>query len=348
MAGAPRQKQKILLLLRILCEHTDAQHALTLAQLGEELERAGVSSERKALYRDLKAFSDAGFKIGRIRSKDTRYYWSGNPMTAADFLLLSNLVRISPQIPRKRKPELQKKLRTFAPLPSQKAAFSGLLSVVPERAVSERVYGNVEILFEAILSGNKVRFSYRGTALREQVSSRRFPSFQTVSPYRLVWSDGYYLVAADEEDALVFYRVDRMEELTKTSLSAVDIREIGGDLDFDLDQYIKGYFTSLEDPVHMVFRISHGFLSEAERQFPFDAAVEPAVDGSYLLTCDVSFDDALFGWLLLHSDDVQLLYPESAVCRLRDLSRAAARVYASDDAPESGINYEEYGNTVDK
>ncbi|MBO5248572.1 MAG: WYL domain-containing protein, partial [Clostridia bacterium] len=303
--------------------------------------RAGVPCERKSLYRDLNALSDAGFTVEKIRSKDTRYYWAGNPMTESDLLLFSNLVRISPQIPRKRKPELQKKLRAFVSLPLQKTAFSNLLSVVPESSVTERVYCNVEVLFDAILSGNKVRFSYRGTALREQVSPRRVSPLHTVSPYRLVWSDGYYLVAADEEESLVFYRVDRIEELTKTSFSTVDIREIGGDLDFDLDQYIKGYFTSLEDPVHMVFRISDGFLSEAERKFPFDATVEPAVDGSYLLTCDVSSDEALFGWLLLHSEDVQLLYPESAVCRLREFSRAAARVYVFDDTAESGINYEE-------
>lgn len=348
MAGTPRQKQKTLLLLRILWERTDEQHPLTLTELGEELARAGIEWERKSLYRDLKALSDAGFTVGTVRSKDTRYYLEDRPLSQSDILLLSNLLRIAPVIPRKRKPELEKKLRLLTPIPCQRDAFFDLLSVIPDSAVTERVYSNVELLFDAILSGKKVRFLYQGSVLRENSFRRKRPFYQTVSPYRLVWSDGYYLVAGDEEGDLTFYQVGRMEELTVTSHTAVDIREVGGDLDFDLNQYVKGYFASLEDPVHMIFRVSERFLSGAERYFPPDSLIEPTADGSYLLTCDIPADDTLFGWLLLHSDDICLCYPESLVSRLQAISRTAMRVYETVDTAESGINYEEKGNTVDK
>ncbi len=331
MAGTPRQKQKTLLLLRILCERTDEEHALTLSELADELARAGIESERKSLYRDLNALTEAGFTVGTVRSKDTRYYWADRPLTRNDCLLLSNLLRIAPVVPRKRKPELEKKLRALAPVTCQREAFADLLSVIPESAVTERVYSNVEVLFNAILSGVKVRFTYKGSVLRESFPRRRTARHQTVSPYRLVWSDGYYLVAADDDGDLAFYRVDRMEELTVTSLAASDIREVGGDLDFDLNQYIKGYFASLEDPIRMIFRVSEGFLPGAERRFPSDSVIEPAVDGSYLLTCDVPADEALFGWLLLHSEDIRLLYPEAIVARLRQFSRTSAAVYRGDD-----------------
>lgn len=348
MAGTPRQKQKTLLLLRILCERTDEQHALTLSELGEELSKLGISSERKSLYRDLNAISDAGFSVGTVRSKDTRYYWADRPLNQKDVILLSNLLRISPSIPRKRKPELEKKLRSLIALPCQSDTFANLLSSIPDGGITERVYSRVELLFDGILSGRKVRFFYKGSILQEQSRHRRMSHYQIVSPYRLVWSDGYYLVAADEEGNLAFYRVDRMEELTVTPHSAIDIREIGGDLDFDLGQYIKGYFASLEDSVHMIFRVSEGFMSGAERFFPSDSVIEPAVDGSYLLTCDIPADESLFGWLLLHSEDIRLIYPESLTSRLRELSDTAMRTYGASDTAESGINYEESGNTVDK
>lgn len=330
MAGTPRQKQKTLLLLRILCERTDAAHPMTLAELAEELNRVGIESERKSLYRDLSALNDAGFTIGVVRSKDIRYYWADRPLSRNDCLLLSNLLRVAPLVPRKRKPELEKKLRTLAPAGLQRESFADLLSVIPESAVTERVYSNVEVLFDAILSGRKVRFTYRGSVLSEHTVRRRSVLYQTVSPFRLVWSDGYYLVAADEECEIAFYRVDRMEELTVTPHAAVDIREVGGDLDFDLNQYIKGYFASLEDPVHMIFRVTEGFLLRAERRFPSDSVIETAVDGSYLLTCDAPADEALFGWLLLHGEDIRLLYPESTVARLREYARSASLAYGAE------------------
>jgi Fe2+ or Zn2+ uptake regulation protein len=80
MTEKENQKQKILHLLRILSERTDPDHAMTLAELSEELGRIGIKSERKSLYRDLHALTEAGFSVGVIRSRDVRYYWNGSPL----------------------------------------------------------------------------------------------------------------------------------------------------------------------------------------------------------------------------------------------------------------------------
>ena len=335
MAGTPKQKQKTLYLLRILCERTDAEHAMTLSELAEELEKVGIKSERKSLYRDLHALAEAGFSVGTVRSKDVRYYWDGSPLSRRDFMLLANLIRISPAVPRKRKLELERKLHFLASSNRRRDCFADYLSVLPESAVTERVYSIAEVLLDAISANRKVRFTHKGSALRDMTPRRRsVASAHTVSPYRLVWSDGYYLVGADDFCELHFYRLDRMEGLTVTELAAADIREIGGDLDFDLNQYVKGVFSSLEDPVHMIFRVSEEFLSTAERRFPADSVIESAGSGSYLLTCDAQADDTLFGWLLLHSDDIRLLYPDALVRRLGAYAGAAAAMYHVDDAAE--------------
>lgn len=335
MSGKPKQKQKILFLLRILFEHTDGEHAMTLAELSEELARQGIESERKSLYRDLEALNEAGFSVGVLRSRDVRYYWKGYPLNRKDHLLLSNLLRAAQNVPRKRKHELEGKLRGFASQTERDVCYGDFLSVIPDRAVSERVYSNAEFLFDAVLSGKKVRFVYKGSALRDMTPRRRnTSSVQLVSPYRLVWCDGYFLVGADGNGEISFYRISRMEELTLTDVIAEDIREIGGDLDFDLEQYIKGYFASLQDPEHMIFRVSESFLPMAERRFDSDSVIESAGTGFYLLTCDAPADEDLFGWLLLHSEDISLLYPESLVSHLRSLATACGAVYKNNDAAE--------------
>ena len=335
MAGTPRQKQKILMLLRILSEETDRDHAMTLEELSAALLRVGLECERKALYRDLAALSDAGFTVKTVRSRDVRYYFDGSPLTRRDRMLLANLLRISPAVPRKRKPELEKKLRALTPFPQQRECFADVLSVLPEGSVTERVYSNVEVLYDGILSGRKVRFLYKGTALRDlSLRRKRTVTYPVVSPYRLVWNDGYFLVGADASGELMFYRVDRMEDLSVTDQEAIDIREIGGDLDFDLNQYVKGVFSSLEDPVPMIFRVSGGFLAEAERRFPSDSIIESAGGGEYLLSCEIPADETLFGWLLLHPEDLRLVYPEGLVQRLRAVVAASYTAYPPEDTAE--------------
>lgn len=335
MAGTPLQKERPLYLLRILCERTDAEHPMSLAELGAALEQLGVPGERKALYRDLRALTQAGFSVRTVRSRDVRYYWDGSPFSRQDLMLLSNLIRISSSVPRKRKPELEKKLRSFTALPRQRDCVAEYLSVFPDGTVTERTYSNVERLIDAIRGGKKVRFSHKGSALRDMTPRRKaVQTVQTVSPYRLVWSEGYYLVGADENGELCFYSADRIEGLTVTDRTVADLREIGGDLDFDLDQYVKGVFSSLEDPVHMIFRVSEAFLSAAERRFPSDSVIESAGESHYLLTCDVPADDGLFAWLLLHSGDIRLLYPDPLVRRLEDLAKGAFALYGRNDAAE--------------
>ena len=348
MAGTPRQKQKVLLLLRILYERTDASHGMTLQELAHALQRYGIECERKSLYRDLEAISDAGFQVERVRTKDVRYYWADRPLTKSDGLLLTALLQTGAAVPRKRKSELVRKLLSLAPISFRRILLLPEQIIADGRSeVSERVYPNVEFLCEAIRSGVRVHFSYRGTVTEDGTMRRSETAAQTVSPYRIVWKNGYYLVAADIRKQLTFYRVDRISDLQMTQIPVLDLREAGGDLDFDLNQYLYGAFFSSEDPVRMIFRIRRDFLPVAERRLPPDASVEDDGIDFCMVACE-SIPEEWFGFLLCHSREICLLSPASAVRRLQVLSARAARTYPESNAAEYGINYDETGKTVDK
>ena len=53
MAKGPRQKMKLLYLLKILSERTDEDHLMTVPQMVEALAEYGIGAERKSLYDDL-------------------------------------------------------------------------------------------------------------------------------------------------------------------------------------------------------------------------------------------------------------------------------------------------------
>ena len=60
-----RQKLKLLYLMRMLEEETDAEQGLTMAQILERLEAQGITAERKGIYRDIEAH--ARVRLGRAR-----------------------------------------------------------------------------------------------------------------------------------------------------------------------------------------------------------------------------------------------------------------------------------------
>ena len=71
MAKSGNQKLKLLVLLRYLTRQSDEQHPVTVAQMIEELERHGITAERKSIYDDLEALRLFGIDVVQQRGKIT-------------------------------------------------------------------------------------------------------------------------------------------------------------------------------------------------------------------------------------------------------------------------------------
>lgn len=61
MSRGTNQKFKFTYLMRVMLEKTDDDHALTMSQIMDELEKYDVTAERKSIYAD---FSDMIEKFG--------------------------------------------------------------------------------------------------------------------------------------------------------------------------------------------------------------------------------------------------------------------------------------------
>ncbi len=56
-------KPRLLYLMKILYEETDERHGLSLPEIQTRLAGSGITSERKALYRDIAALNEFGFTV---------------------------------------------------------------------------------------------------------------------------------------------------------------------------------------------------------------------------------------------------------------------------------------------
>ena len=74
------QRDRTLCLVRILYEQTDEKHPLTTPQLIRRLEKAGLTAERKSVYRDLGAMKKWGFPIDHRRGLGGGWYMASHPL----------------------------------------------------------------------------------------------------------------------------------------------------------------------------------------------------------------------------------------------------------------------------
>ena len=115
MSRGENQKLKLAYLTRIMLEKTDEEHALTLAQIIQELEARGVTAERKSLYNDFADMTDKlGVEIIKEQiGRDTFYHVGSRDFELAEVKLLIDAIQSSKFITEKKSNALIKKLETL-------------------------------------------------------------------------------------------------------------------------------------------------------------------------------------------------------------------------------------------
>lgn len=217
------QKEKLLSLIRMLQEETDAEHGLTMPQIIERLEAQGISAERKALYRDIQALRDAGFDIQKLRTRPVQYALVRGELGINDVMMLVDVVQASPFLTDRKSNQLVKSLKGLVSERERKQLGRRVHVQGRIRNQNESIFHSVDRIHEAIQRKRKIEFLYfsYGTDLerRPRHDGKRY----VVTPMRVAFADNnYYLVAFDDEDELVkTYRVDRMQIAQISSQPAV-------------------------------------------------------------------------------------------------------------------------------
>lgn len=83
-----RQKLKLLYLMRMLEEETDAEQGLTMAQILERLEAQGITAERKGIYRDIEALREFGLDVRTYQRAPVEYAVEHRAFAFAELQLL--------------------------------------------------------------------------------------------------------------------------------------------------------------------------------------------------------------------------------------------------------------------
>lgn len=113
MPNVSEKKKKLLCLLKIFVEKTDAEHTMTLPQLLDELETMGIPAERKSVYDDIETLRSMGLEIETRKSKTFQYFLEKRRFSFSELQVLAGLIQKEPSFTAKQKTELLEKLATL-------------------------------------------------------------------------------------------------------------------------------------------------------------------------------------------------------------------------------------------
>ena len=92
------KKLKLLYLMRVFRESTDATHGLTIPEISKKMEAYQFTPERKSLYTDLDTLGVYGFAVESDGKRPPRYHYtpdSDKDLTLREMKLISDCVRSS-------------------------------------------------------------------------------------------------------------------------------------------------------------------------------------------------------------------------------------------------------------
>lgn len=314
MAGSSQQKLKILYLMRILHEQSDEEHPMSAVDLLRELERYGISAERKSIYKDLDLLSDYGMDIVRTRSPKQGWFLGKREFELPELRLLMDAVQSATFITPKKTKELLSKLNKQ--MSNHQAREMDRQVYIDSRikCTNENIYYTIDTLHKAIAQNKKVLFYYYRREVGKGRTARNKGKPFEASPYAMVWvNDHYYLVSnLDKWDTLTHFRLDRMrkvEMLDEPRRCFEEVSEYRNN--FDAADYVRKCFSMFSGETELVeLRCINELLEEVIDRFGEDVKVCKDGPEHFRIRVQANVSIGLVSWVLQFGTGIEAIAPE--------------------------------------
>lgn len=313
MAKSKGCKTKLLLLERLFKERTDSTHTIGLSDIMNELEKLGITAERKALYDDIDALRAMGMDI-RLKGRG-RYYLAENVFSAADLKLLAELIASSRLISAKKSAEMCGKLETLASIYTAPELKRNVFVADRMKASDGDVMGCVNAVQAAVAAGVKLSFKYisyiTGTDVVLAENGRLF----TVSPLGVIRSGGIYYIAADMDGEDRLFRADRVTELVTEKEPSVKRKYNPAEFAAKIDPLYS------ENPETVTVECGADAPARLYDIFGRDMSVVSPDGETYLISVKTALNREFFGLIASLDGVARIILPEYAAEEYEDFAK---------------------------
>lgn len=295
-------------ILEILKKYSDCEHHLKQQDIINLIKRDyNIDTERKAISVNISRLTEFGYDIVRQNG----YYLREREFDDSELRLLVDSVLFSKNIPTSQAKDLIEKLQGLSSKYfSMKVKHVSNLNAIGHTSNKQFFY-NIEILDEAIDKELQVKFTYNKYGEDKKLHPRRLTK-TLFNPYQIVASNGRYYVIGnvDKYDDVVYYRLDKITDITvlETSAKPKD-KVIGLENGFNLPKHMAEHIYMFNGETRKVlFKIDKSRFDDVVDWFGNDFQIRNSTDKYYLISVDVNIN-AMYYWALQYGAYVEILSP---------------------------------------
>lgn len=214
----PQLIAKRLVLLRdYLYANASKTKAVSIQKMKDYLHDQGDNCGIKPIYRALNIlYEDFGLQI-EYSEKLKGWVLYNPPFTQNDLRLIVDSIQASKFITQEKARQLTSKIRGFAGGEGKDALNRPAYVYERIKSMNDAVVKDVDRIYQAILTNQQISFKYfhRLPDTRKPKDYTNDGKPNAVSPYALCWSNGNLYLYAFNGKKFAYYRIDRMEAISK-------------------------------------------------------------------------------------------------------------------------------------
>lgn len=324
-------KLKTLMILKILEENSDENHALSTTKLINMLSEKGIGCERKSIYADIKALNEMGYDIVSVKSPKRGFFMGARKFELPEIRLLIDAVTSAGFITPKKTNALVSKLKSLVSVNQADELNSQVYCERDNKCDNEEIYYIIDKLDEAITKNRRVKFVYRRRNIDKQTKKSYTVKTFRVSPYALIWKeDHYYLVCNNAKyDNLINLRLDRMRKIEILEDERRPVNEVSEYKEvFDTADYSSKMFNMFSGETSSVTLLcSQDLREEIMDRFGKSVPLRSADDKHFKTTFNAAVSDGLVSWIMQYGDGITVLDPPYLAEMVKEKAFSIIRTY---------------------
>lgn len=310
-----------LMVRRILLEHSDEEHAVSMSELKTYLADMGLEAERRSVYKAISVLNQYGEEIVYKVINGKQGYIIRHPFSQAEVFFLNDAVASSGILSEKTASEFSGRITSLLGVHQRK-------SLPPVRFASstdhtDNIFETIGILLKAIALRNPVEFRYYDLTVTKKKQYRKANKKYHLVPYALVSNSGrYYCVFhSKEHQSFANYRIDKMDMIHV-------MEEQEDPVFFSLEDHIRSSFNMYHgDPETVTVKFDLSLANVVFDEFSRNIIISEVGEKRFTASLRSAVTPTLISWLLQFYDRMEVVKPDSLKEKLLEIADTLTETY---------------------
>lgn len=328
--------ERLMLLQDFFTKSADNTHAVSMKAIRNYYLDNGIEGENgelvnvKTVYRDLDALG-AYYGLDIAYSEKLKGYILRNPPFEANELrLIVDSVQASKFITQKKASVLTEKITKNFGNGRQHRLNRQAYVYDRIRSQNESVVNETDRLHDAITTGRKIGFFYFHLRPGHKKEYSNSGKIITVSPYALYWNGGNLYLYAYDGKKFRYYRVDRMERITKPLPEEREGEDLYSAKELTSQKAKVFEMYSTEKVYSVKMRFLNTITDNVIDQFGRDIVMIPDGSDHFTITVPVDVSPPFYAWIATFGRRAKIVSPPEVVEGMKDFLQKAADMYKDD------------------